>query len=358
MTTAAAVRLPPPGGITVNKGVHVKNLWNRSLFTGLAIGALLLSGCAAGQSSAEPPTSPSSGSDDAGGGEPETTDLTFATFSTGIPSLAALVAVDEGYFEDEGLTVAVEKLESTPAVVPVLASSAAQFGYLGYSSAFDAVAAGVDLVNISGSNQMVEAGQQLWVRDDSPITSVEDMEGASVGVLAVGSFGDVLIGEALDEAGLSLDDVELKEVAFPNMAAALEAGDIDVGWLPSPFNASVAADPESPLRLLVDFQEVESLEDLPIGGIWALRAWAEENPNTVAAIRRALDAAGADLDDPDYNREKQAEYGGFPPEIAAQAPVSVYPGVVAAEDLRRYADLQSKHGLTTEIDVEELVLEP
>ena len=44
--------------------------------------------------------------------------------------------------------------------------------------------------------------------------------------------------------------------------------------------------------------------------------------------------------------------------IAAQAPVSVYPGVISADDLRRYADLQAKHGLTTEIDVEELIYEP
>lgn len=323
-------------------------------FALLAAGTLVLAACTSSAAPEQPESVP-------GGSEAPTatelTDLTFAGFSTGIPSLPVLVAADDGHFEDVGLNVTVELLESPGSIIPALLSGEVDFGYGSFASFFDAQASGIDLVILTGSNVLIEGSQQLWVRDDSGLTDIADLEGQKVGVSAVGSFPDVLIAQALAPANLTLDDITLHEVSFPNMAAAIEAGDVDAGFLPSPFNAAAAQDPNGTFRLLVDFADIDAVSQLPIGGIIATRAWAEANPDLVDAIRAGMADAYETLKDEDYNRDRQAHYGHMAPEVAANAPIFVYPGALSVDDVRRYHELLVEQGQAdADLDVASFVL--
>lgn len=255
-------------------------------------------------------------------GPPEVTDITFGTFSTGTAALPVMLAIEEGFFEDEGLSVTEQYLESTTAIVPLLASGDVEYAVLSVEAMFTALQAEIDLdllatIGEGGS----ENAQMLWVRDDSGIETAADMEGATVGLLTVGGLGDILLGEALAEVDLTLDDVTLTEVSFSNMRLALERGDIDVGWLPGPFNAALLAEDPDDLRPVVDYADVGSLREQYGSCICANAGFAAEHPNTTARFVRAMTRAADMLAaDPDFERETLARFGEFEPEIVEFLP--------------------------------------
>lgn len=75
-------------------------------------------------------------------------------------------------------------------------------------------------------------------RNDSPIKSIKDLKGKTVGVNAFGSSTELVLKVALNRAGIDPKDVRIVEVSFPSMAAAIREKRIDVGILVLPFSAS------------------------------------------------------------------------------------------------------------------------
>jgi NitT/TauT family transport system substrate-binding protein len=80
------------------------------------------------------------------------------------------------------------------------------------------------------------AANTFFVLDGSSIKKVEDLRGKRVGVNAYGSAVDLGLRVRLKKAGLDArKDVEIVEVAFPNIGAALREKRIDCGVLVIPF---------------------------------------------------------------------------------------------------------------------------
>ncbi|MCB1508567.1 MAG: ABC transporter substrate-binding protein, partial [Hyphomicrobiaceae bacterium] len=65
----------------------------------------------------------------------------------------------------------------------------------------------------------------LVVLADGPVSSLADLEGRTIGY-SVGGFEDALLGQMLESAGLSLDDVRLVNVNFA-LSPALISGQVD-----------------------------------------------------------------------------------------------------------------------------------
>jgi NitT/TauT family transport system substrate-binding protein len=132
----------------------------------------------------------------------------------------------------------------TPEAATLLASAQADLGTLAFSTfatavAKDAVAGGLSI--ISDNYQDGHAGNAtntFFVLQDSPIKSVEDLKGKKVGINAFGSAVDLVLRVVLKKKGLDpRRDVEIVEVNFPNMAAAIREKRIDCGVLVIPFLA-------------------------------------------------------------------------------------------------------------------------
>jgi NitT/TauT family transport system substrate-binding protein len=80
------------------------------------------------------------------------------------------------------------------------------------------------------------AANTFFVPDDSPIQKVENLRGKRIGVNAYGSAVDLGLRVRLKKSGLDArKDVEIVEVAFPNIGAALREKRIDCGVLVIPF---------------------------------------------------------------------------------------------------------------------------
>jgi sulfonate transport system substrate-binding protein len=86
------------------------------------------------------------------------------------------------------------------------------------------------------------AGNTFFVRDDAPLKQVADLRGKKVGINAFGSAVDLIMRVTLKKHGLDpRRDVQVVEVGFPNIAAAIRERRIDCGPLILPFAATEQA---------------------------------------------------------------------------------------------------------------------
>jgi ABC-type nitrate/sulfonate/bicarbonate transport system substrate-binding protein len=76
-----------------------------------------------------------------------------------------------------------------------------------------------------------------YVKESSPIRSVADLKGRTVGINGFSTSGHLWLKAALDKHGLADTDVKITPVPFSAMQESLEAGRIDIGQFPQPYAA-------------------------------------------------------------------------------------------------------------------------
>ncbi len=143
----------------------------------------------------------------------------------------------------------------TPEAASLLAAGQADLATLSFSAFATVVAKDIvpgGLTIISDNYQDGHPGNAtntFFVLKDSPIRSIADLKGKKVGVNAFGSAVDLDLRVMLKKAKLDARrDLEIVEVAFPNMAPAIRSKRIDCGVLVIPFLAVEA--PKGDLRAL------------------------------------------------------------------------------------------------------------
>jgi NitT/TauT family transport system substrate-binding protein len=144
--------------------------------------------------------------------------------------LAVFVALENGYFEHEGVTVSlVGPFTAGPALMKAFAADELDVGYVGTAPALTHAAKGVDIQILASVNN---EGSALIVRRD--ITKIEDLRGKTVAIPMVGSIQDILLRMALLRHGLTYKDLNVIEVRCPDMPAQLEVGRLDgfIAWEP------------------------------------------------------------------------------------------------------------------------------
>jgi NitT/TauT family transport system substrate-binding protein len=147
--------------------------------------------------------------------------------------LAAWVALDKGFFRDEGLEVEVAGIFNAGAEeMSAFASKSLDVGYLGMAPSVTGVAnraasvKAAALANAEGSAIVVKAG--------SPARTLKDLAGKTVAIPGYGNVQDFLLRRALDAAGLDAKALTIIVIKPPEMLPALETGQIDafIAWEP------------------------------------------------------------------------------------------------------------------------------
>ena len=186
--------------------------WLGTVSAVAAASALVLSGCSAG-SDADPTEDSASG------------DLTPVTLQLQWVAQAQFAgyyaAVDQGYYEEEGLDVTIE--EGGADIVPqdVLASGDVDYAISWVPKVLGSIEQGANITNVA---QIFERSATTQISfKDKDITSPADLAGKNVGSWGYGNEWELFAGMQKD--GVGLDDISLVQQAF-DMNAFL-AGDID-----------------------------------------------------------------------------------------------------------------------------------
>ena len=183
--------------------------------------ALLLSACAGGGGGGGGATN-GGGGGGGGGGDGELTEVKLQLQWLPQGQFAGyFAAVEQGYFEEEGLSV--EIIPSGGDIVPqdALANGQVDYAIAWVPKVLGSIEAGANITNIAQIFQRSGTLQVSWA--DSGIESVADFEGKKIGSWGFGNEWEIFA--AMAEEGLDSTTVEIITQDF-NMNAFLQ-GDID-----------------------------------------------------------------------------------------------------------------------------------
>lgn len=156
-------------------------------------------------------------------------------------SAPLFIAMDKGFFAEEGLDVNVEWFDAAHPIAVATASDKVDVGATGITaSLYNMVGSGQKLTIVAdkGREQKGYPSSSLVVRKDlydQGITTVEQLKGKKIGITQKGSTFQYMLGRVLESYGLTLDDVEVVPLGkLSSVMASLEGNQIDAAILNAP----------------------------------------------------------------------------------------------------------------------------
>ncbi len=220
--------------------------------------------------------------------------ITIATVMS-VPSVANFWAEEKGYFREAGVEVRVEVVDSLTKAVALLATNQIQLAQGGLNAGFfNAVGQGlpVALALESGSTPV---NHNFIVRADlkDAIKTPADLKGRNVAVSGAGSLSVYELASLMESVGMTLADVNVKPLAFPQMGPAMAGRALDVALMVAPFSDRAVAQ-----GLGVRWIDPEEgyLKVLPMTSLVYMSSadWVRGNRAIAARVVRALIRAGRD----------------------------------------------------------------
>ncbi|MET1044328.1 MAG: aliphatic sulfonate ABC transporter substrate-binding protein [Microbacteriaceae bacterium] len=264
-----------------------------------AAGALVLTGCAAGEGSAVTPADENTAAD---GWSTDTLNIDFATYNP-----LSLVIKEQGLLEEAlGDDVTVNWVQSAGSnkANEALRAGAIDVGSTAGSAALLARSNGSPIQVIDIYSQPEWAA--IAVSATSDIDSVEDLKGKSIAATK-GTDPYFFLLQALEEAGIGQDEVEIQNLQHADGKAALESGAVDAwsGLDPLMATSEITAGSKLIYRN-IDFNtygflnateefigEHADVAQVVVNAYENAREWAKANPDETAAI--LAEVAGIDI---------------------------------------------------------------
>ncbi|MGY1708707.1 ABC transporter substrate-binding protein [Geodermatophilus sp. SYSU D00758] len=267
------------------------------------------------------------------------------------------LGVDQGFFEECGLTVNLESGQGGAAIVPGVVSGEFEFGFSNVTSLLLAADQGLPLQVVA--NGVASTGEQgndfgaVVTRPDSGIQGPADLAGRTVAVNTLNNIGTTTVNESVRQAGGDPSTIEYVELAFPDMGAALQQGNVDAIWVVEPFLASATAAGNVP----VAYNFVDTADDLTVATYFTSDQYAQENPEAVECFSSAMEEAlQYAQENPDAVRAILDTYTQIPPEVAEAMVLPQWPAEVNRDSVQTLADLAVEDGLIDEQpDLEQLL---
>lgn len=225
----------------------------------------------------------------AGCGEPPLPEI--GTIQVGyIPSLGfapLFVGAEKGYFEAQGLQVELQSFKSGSTMISLLSTGELDVGAGETGTAlFNAINQDLDVLVVAGLASQPEGfgAVPLLVRADlfesGEITSPADLKGKKVALNVERGMAEYLLAEALVRGSLTVGDVTLVPMPFPDIPAAFANGAVDAAMLPHPLAAKAIGAGDA--VVLIDGDEII---DSPQNGVVYFGQRFLEKDNEEVGIR-------------------------------------------------------------------------
>lgn len=220
---------------------------NKKQLVSLLLSAVLvlsLAACGGGTTppaSSTPPAStstPASSSEPAPEPAPEPEGPTYEPATVRVaymPNLGSagslFVGMDQGYFEEVGLTVEIYEFQGGPAEIAAMASGdidISQIGHGAHALCIEGQAAIFQMDHTTSLSDVVVGNKSHG------INTAADLKGKTVAVQA-GTSSEIILQQALKKAGLSVEDINTVEMTVDGMTTAMITGQVDAAaaWSPN-----------------------------------------------------------------------------------------------------------------------------
>src|SRR3954454_24539351 len=154
-----------------------------------------------------------------------------------ISNVANLWAMEKGYFKEVGIKLVPEDLDTSANVLALLAQNQLQVVEGGISAGyFNALEKNLP-VTIVMDRVSSPLGHNLMLRPDlkEKITRLSKLKGKTIASNGMGSVSTYEVGKMLETDGLTIADVDVKVLPFPQMPIAFRNKAVDAGIVIPPF---------------------------------------------------------------------------------------------------------------------------
>ncbi|MBB3087034.1 ABC transporter substrate-binding protein [Geodermatophilus sabuli] len=302
----------------------------------LAASTLVLAACGGGDDEAA-----SGGS---GGGSGELRQVTAGLLPVAVTG-ALQGGIEQGFFEDRGIEVTIETGQGGAALLPAVASGEMQFATSNPVSLLQARDQGLDVRVVGHWTSTHAEGEDVngVVADkDSGITSAAGLAGKRIAVNTLNGMGQLTIDEAVRQDGGDPSGIQYVELGFPDMPAALEAGNVDAVWVPEPFLSQLIAAGHP----VASYSSQESVPGHPTQLFFTSGQLVESDPQLVedftAALEETLEWADAN---PDAVRTEAEEFLQTPAGSMANVRIEEFGTDLRREQIEQMGELMVDAGL-------------
>jgi NitT/TauT family transport system substrate-binding protein len=158
-----------------------------------------------------------------------------------ISTVATLTAVERGYFKEFGIKVETEELNTSSNVMALLAQNQLQIIEGGIAAGYFNALEGNFPITIVMDRVSSPLGHNVMLRPDlkDKITRIRDLKGRTIATNGPGSVSTYEIGKVLETDGLTIADVDLKVLPFPQMKIAFTNKAIEAALVIPPFTSEL-----------------------------------------------------------------------------------------------------------------------
>ena len=276
------------------------------------------------------------------------------------------IAIEKGYFADEKVEVKLERFNSAAQATAPLSTNQVQVVGGGVSAAlYNAFARDwpVRIVMARTRDMPGYSSDTIILRNDlkDAIKSPKDLKGRLIAINTPASVLHFMLARLLESEGLTINDVQTVNMAWPNMGPGIETKALDGGMVVEPFAAQFAQKNISfPFRRAADFMSKPPLE---VSVVLYSKTWADKNPDEAKAFTVAYLKGVRDYYDAMKGGPKRAEVVEICAKYTSLKDKAMYDKIqwsymdpnaeISFDGLRDQQDWYAKHGyVATKANIE------
>jgi NitT/TauT family transport system substrate-binding protein len=256
------------------------------------------------------------------------------------------LGAEQGFFEDQGIDLTLEAAQGGAAVVPGVISGDYQFGFSNVTSLLVGAQEGLPLqVVANGVASTGEAGADFGAvvtSPDSGITDAADLAGKRIAVNTLNNIGTTTVNASIRAAGGDPSGVQYVELPFPDMPAALDAGNVDAIWVVEPF-LTIATNNGA---TFVASNFVDAAPDLTVAAYFTSKQLAGEDADLVerftTALEQSLEFASKN---PDETRAILSTYTEIDQAVIDAMTLPAWPTEINRDSIEQLGKLSVEDGL-------------
>lgn len=270
------------------------------------------------------------------------------------------LAVQKGFFTDEGLSVTTVDAKSSGDSADNLTNGNVDIAYSSYPPFFYAEATNVAR-NLGGIKLVADASScgpdacVVVALPDAPVKSVKDMDGKRVAVSSTNSISVLLTKSTMNTNGVDSSDVEWVPTPFPQVAQKLKSGEVDAAFATEPW----IQDAQKNAGAVTVFDTAEGPTANMASAGWASTGnYVKDHPNTVAAFQRAMQR-GTELALADRSLVEPilVEHTQVDEDTAKMAVLLTFQSRLDASRIQRVPDLMLEFGeIKKDLDVNDMIV--
>lgn len=207
----------------------------------------------------------------------ETVKLNVAYMPNYASLWSVLTAMDQGYFEEEGLEITLWEFADGPSEIAAMEGGSIDLAYIGH---------GAHRLCINGQASIfapssVHSTDRIIMLTSHGLESLDDLAGKKVAYNG-GSSSETALNGALAAAGITMDDIEAYEMDATNMVAAMNSGSVDACTAWNPYSNQILDNNEDAIELEFSTNAVN------LSSWICLPSYAEQNHDVLVRFSRAL----------------------------------------------------------------------